>query len=528
MCNTHSIIVVDQSGSMRSGDVPYFRSRSTAAYGLLALDYISRQLEERDENDGSIDVVTVIGMNDESSVLFDREPMDWILFNKILEMQETSRPYSHGNYCPAFRCVERIIKTEYNSAACAGMDIYDIPLYPVVFLSDGKPSDPKASAKKERNACVRSIARLVRSKLSLFCIGLGNCESDFGSLKGLVAVAKSEGAEATFEFSSLSASKMSDALSSLASSVTTTRCEMQNMQSDQTVSDQSIILRDADIPRSERDYRRFQQGVSRWRFSHIMFRNIAKQPWREIEMFNWKKEACGFEIETMPFAKGGERVAYSFFEIDADGNRLGNEMVAKRRIGKLSTPNSLKDYLNFCRAQGKARHLAKAFNQKVQHTPCLRPLDRGDRLPKLVFVNCDVYRYVNFNGQSDSILVERYLKGKFTKYNGNNSYVKKKKSATGSRRIQLHVGDAELEDFVQAFSHWTYLDSNRQLLVCDIQGVLNEEGRVPRFELTDPCICSKNSKARYGKTDVGMKGFRSFKHSHKCNNVCHGLGLPPL
>jgi hypothetical protein len=76
------------------------------------------------------------------------------------------------------------------------------------------------------------------------------------------------------------------------------------------------------------------------------------------------------------------------------------------------------------------------------------------------------------------------LKGKFTKYNGNNGFVNREASKD-SPTIVLKSGEACLTDFLQAFSHWTYVHSDQKLLLCDLQGVLNQEGRSARFELTD-------------------------------------------
>ena len=84
LVTTHSIIVVDQSGSMRESDVKGFTSRSRAAYGTLALDYIAEQLYQRGD-DYLIDAVTIIEMNDTGTILFDRVPLDWILFNELLK-----------------------------------------------------------------------------------------------------------------------------------------------------------------------------------------------------------------------------------------------------------------------------------------------------------------------------------------------------------------------------------------------------------------------------------------------------------
>jgi hypothetical protein len=120
-----------------------------------------------------------------------------------------------------------------------------------------------------------------------------------------------------------------------------------------------------------------------------------------------------------------------------------------------------------------------------------------------------------------------FLKGKFTKYNSNNGFVKNPK---GGRRIDIVIGEVYMTDFLQAFSHWVYFSSNQKLLLCDLQGILNEEGRHPHFQLTDPCICSKPSQGRkrYGRSDMRTRGFRMFLKNHKCNKVCTGLGLSPF
>ena len=77
------------------------------------------------------------------------------------------------------------------------------------------------------------------------------------------------------------------------------------------------------------------------------------------------------------------------------------------------------------------------------------------------------------------------------------------------------------EDVPQAFSHWTYVHSKSDLLVCDIQGQ-----QANKFYLTDPAIHSRAEKGPYfGRTDHGIKGQQAFFKTHKCNNLCLVLGL---
>jgi hypothetical protein len=72
---------------------------SDVSYGTLALDYyIAEQLYQMGD-EFSVDAVTIIEMKKKGSVIVDCEPLDWILFNKVLlDHITTASPLSHGNY----------------------------------------------------------------------------------------------------------------------------------------------------------------------------------------------------------------------------------------------------------------------------------------------------------------------------------------------------------------------------------------------------------------------------------------------
>jgi hypothetical protein len=105
-----------------------------------------------------------------------------------------------------------------------------------------------------------------------------------------------------------------------------------------------------------------------------------------------------------------------------------------------------------------------------------------------------------------------------------------------------------LPDALQAFSHFTYRQTHRRKLVCDLQGVLvggsggddahgahtHRHARAqvapqpPRFLLTDPVIHFKKKNLDptiYGRTNKGQKGMHAFFASHTCNAYCRLLGL---
>ena len=102
---------------------------------------------------------------------------------------------------------------------------------------------------------------------------------------------------------------------------------------------------------------------------------------------------------------------------------------------------------------------------------------------------------------SELVAIEPYLYGTFEKYNSNFGY---------------EDGTSPL---LTAFSHWTWSATGHRLLICDLQGVKNGK----KYILTDPCIHSVERK--YGMTDMGVVGMEQVMATHKCNNICHQLGL---
>ena len=66
------------------------------------------------------------------------------------------------------------------------------------------------------------------------------------------------------------------------------------------------------------------------------------------------------------------------------------------------------------------------------------------------------------------------------------------------------------------------------MLVCDLQGVLNENVTPLEFELTDPVIHYRSHNGRkkvFGRTDHGIKGMENFFETHICGQTCVLLGL---
>ncbi|KAJ9523312.1 hypothetical protein QJQ45_005270 [Haematococcus lacustris] len=174
--------------------------------------------------------------------------------------------------------------------------------------------------------------------------------------------------------------------------------------------------------------------------------------------------------------------------------------------------------------------------------------------PPVTFIDCQLFRCID-NGQLRYLSVEEELVGPYCKHNGNNGYVAPRPDAFenatdgqgsaqntpstlfGPARLlafKAALAGALLDPFyyltaaggvasaaaatfelAQAFSHWSWVHSSGQYLVCDIQGV---GGR-----WTDVQV---NSRARvFGQADMGSQGITKFFESHRCHQACRSLRL---
>mmetsp|Transcript_15147 Transcript_15147/g.37130 ORF Transcript_15147/g.37130 Transcript_15147/m.37130 type:complete len:372 (-) Transcript_15147:7-1122(-) len=76
----HAVLIVDHSGSMRTSDVPGYKSRAHAVYECLKRDFVKEQLKSGAATDV---VVTVISMSNTATVLLHKKPLDESLINDL-------------------------------------------------------------------------------------------------------------------------------------------------------------------------------------------------------------------------------------------------------------------------------------------------------------------------------------------------------------------------------------------------------------------------------------------------------------
>ncbi|KAI2489909.1 alpha-kinase [Fragilaria crotonensis] len=218
---SHSVFVVDMSGSMRRDDVSGGKCRSDAVWMVLAKDFVQAQLEAKAVT--GCDVVSIILMRDEAELVVEHEPLDWILYNKLIDMREwsQSRPSGPGNYLPALELAESLLASN-SSGTCA---------LSLVFFSDGKPSDRGPFVAK-----MGEIASQYRRRLTFNCIGIAQAAENeaFETLHAMVSEADAFGAKSSFTAPSLDATSLSNIISSVSSSLTSTKTEMTDLATGET------------------------------------------------------------------------------------------------------------------------------------------------------------------------------------------------------------------------------------------------------------------------------------------------------
>ena len=390
---SHSVFVIDCSGSMRQADVEAHRSRFDAVSYAVASEFMAKRLHNPSSGVTQFDVVTVIEMRNDAQVVFKKEPMSWVFYNKFVDRAKKSRPSFHGNYIPSLDLAMTSLKEN---------DHEHLSLF-LFFLSDGHPSD--WCSPEDIYVRIAAIGCHFQERLTFSMEGFGSPDDDLTVLKGMAITLKLLRAVGDFHRSNLKKiGSLSTSLANISSTLTKTCTLLTNMR------------RDA---RKERSFTisKFQKEI--FTTPPITWeRKTVRQNYLEcIELvrleerfgFLWKRrallhpKAVGISFSNDPFGQGAERLVYQLREIDANGKIVGSPLVAKdgRFVGDFYQLRNF--HRSFCKTQNIAASLAKKFNQMLD-----RSLQVGEKVPRIKFLNC--YVYIFYDQQAEFYyLVEKQL-----------------------------------------------------------------------------------------------------------------------
>jgi von Willebrand factor type A domain len=231
LCKSHTVLVVDNSGSMQTHDIPLYRDRQVAAYSTIALEYVAEQLIHQTANNR--DVVSLIEFDETARVVFEREPCSLVLFNKLLARREPSsftfrQDIKHrevvradSNYLPALEKADELLNLDWHEECGLAL----------LFLSDGEPSDARQHGwtpvytRNQISTSVSKLATKYNEYLTMSMVGFGNESEDFSVLQAMVDACNSSPgmARASFAYCAKMTHTLGAALTSLATSLTETR-----------------------------------------------------------------------------------------------------------------------------------------------------------------------------------------------------------------------------------------------------------------------------------------------------------------
>ena len=156
-------------------------------------------------------------INQDATVILDREPVTWLLYNRLVELGEWKhlRPNGRINFLPALTEAEEMLSSL----------VHDDLALSLFFFAVDKPSDKCPTERFDRKAA--SIASKFNGRISASFIGMTNSEEmDDTVLRSMAKTAQECGAEARFSMPPKDTRAFSGSTSSLASSLTMTKMNL--------------------------------------------------------------------------------------------------------------------------------------------------------------------------------------------------------------------------------------------------------------------------------------------------------------
>ncbi|KAF1380407.1 hypothetical protein PFLUV_G00163410 [Perca fluviatilis] len=172
-----------------------------------------------------------------------------------------------------------------------------------------------------------------------------------------------------------------------------------------------------------------------------------------------------------------------------------------------------KDYLKPKEIQFHLKDVERQMTAQYYVTEFNKSLYDKEVMAQIFFIPSEALLILDGNEIAGCVTVEPYMLGDFVKLTNNTGKKDKSFQAT---------------EYGLAFGHFTYLLSECQEVVVDLQGWVTANGKGLTY-LTDPQIHS--TKTPKGPSNFAARGLRYFleeQHGPECNGICQLLTLPPV
>ena len=461
LSTSHTIIVIDNSGSMLSkkNDVLLYRDSQNAAFSMTALEFVAEQLFSNTAVNS--DLVSLVKFGDQPSIEFSREPISWLVYNRILAHRNTQRYVDRknaplmdeltggSNYLPALEKVHQLLKSGYHDQLALS----------VYFFSDGKSTDhmelgvPVDESYKLMKDAITSIASSFGDALTVSMVGLGDVNDQFEPLKAMADAAMTSGAKGSFERCDKTANSISSSISSMVTSTMETRVTLQEGGRGGFTERSNLTSEKKSFPKCKWNYFKI--------LDHLVYNPQEKKllyasalPLAAVQLNS--TEASERMADPPPHiaincnyvGMGAERVAFRC-RLSYEENTKGfvfQDMVAKETKHDQRIAERVAFHTGFTETQDFASYLASEFNKRLRGIPSYSP----SSTPKLCFLSCSVLLLKDSSWPTGErgVLVEKMLdtdRFRWTKWNDNNGSVLGQKRAHNPIDVDFEVKELQRE-----------------------------------------------------------------------------------
>ena len=431
---SHTVLLVDMSGSMNKSDMNGHRTRARGAYYNIAMELVGAKLHPISSatiggpSVSFTDVISLVEMRNEEKIVFEQRPVSWLLFNDFVALAESKEARDHGNYYPSLKAALTLLKESSKNSALA-----------LFFFSDGQPSDFATSQNESRDEVLGKILTEVitscsclAGRLTFAAFGFGKSASEFTIMKGIIRVAEMSGAKATFGYSYDDDNVLRNILTSTSASVTAMRSLMSCLDTGSGSRKLRSGIEKADYNPvavfNSIEWTYFNcvktklTFVKKYKLEHIQNKLTGKYlpEFVEVPML---LNSVGIAVGKKYFGEGAERLVFLMSEINMDGEFIGPPLVAKAsRHEQIPNLDSLRKWhKTFMRTQMRAAIYATKFNRQLDNKHVSKDI------PRIEFLPCFIYECQTDSSNGQEIFAylseKRLDPNNYKKWNNNNGGV---------------------------------------------------------------------------------------------------------